>query len=177
MALGPMSTPLRSWPRSMGTPKSPTGSRSFSDKGSPSRTSWIGRRLEASAWRPPDGVDPAEKHVGGLIAEHLLVAVETGRAGAGLVGNDGGAHARDQTFPRLEGVEPPGIELRLTETVVHRDACTGNDEPRAVAHARGDGDSEAIVVDAREMRGMGRTEGGEDPTPLLGRVLLSGQPL
>src|SRR5215212_490650 len=89
MALGPMSTPLRSWPRSMGTPKSPSGSRSFSDKGSPSRTSWVGRRLEASAGRPPDGVDPAEKHVGGLVAEHLLVAVETGRAGAGLVGEEG----------------------------------------------------------------------------------------
>src|SRR5215212_1846636 len=88
MALGPMSTPRRSWPRSMGTPKSPTGSRSFSNKGSPSRTSWVGRRLEASARCQPDGVDPAEEHVGGLVAKHMLVPVKVGRAGAGLVGEE-----------------------------------------------------------------------------------------
>src|SRR5919112_6309247 len=86
MALGPMSTPLRSWPRSMGTPKRPTGSRSLSGKGGTSRTSWVGRRLEAPGRRPPDGVAPAEEHVGGLVAEHALVALQVGRAGAGLVG-------------------------------------------------------------------------------------------
>src|ERR687886_1729509 len=86
MALGPMSTPLRSWPRSMGTPNSPTGSRS--NKGSPSRASWVGRRLETSSRRPPDGVDPAEEHVGGLVAEHTLVFVEVGRAGTGFVGEE-----------------------------------------------------------------------------------------
>src|SRR5215212_4930756 len=73
MALGPMSTPRRSWPRSMGTPKIPTGSRPFSNKGSPSRTSWVGRRFEASGRRAPDRVDPAEEHVGGLVGQHGLV--------------------------------------------------------------------------------------------------------
>src|SRR5215213_2484436 len=219
MALGPMSTPRRSWPRSMGTPKSPTGSRSFSNKGSPSRTSWVGRRLEASVGRPPDGVDPAEVHVGGLVAQHALVAIEAGRVGARLVGeevvllerhpeihhvyhrlengrwyargargterdqapllrgDDGRAHVGDQTFPRRQRVEPPGIQLRFTQGIVHRDAGARNDEPRAVAHARGDGDGQAIAVHAREMRGMRRSEGGKDPAPLLRRILLPGQPL
>src|SRR5215208_5032045 len=86
MALGPMSTPLRSWPRSMGTPNIPTGSRS--DKGGTSRTSWVGRRLEAPGRRSPYGVDPAEEHVGGLVTEHALVTVEVGRAGTGLVGEE-----------------------------------------------------------------------------------------
>src|SRR5918995_5128974 len=86
MALGPMSTPLRSCPRSMGTPKMQTGSRS--DKRGPSGTSWVGRRLEAPGRRSPYGVDPAEEHVGGLVAEHALVTVEVGRAGTGLVGEE-----------------------------------------------------------------------------------------
>src|SRR5215212_3572530 len=86
MALGPMSTPLRSWPRSIGTPKRPTGTRSFSGKGDPPRTSWVGRSLEAPCGRPPHGVDPAEEHVGSLVAEHALVVVQVGHAGARLVG-------------------------------------------------------------------------------------------
>src|SRR5215203_4385302 len=86
MALGPMSTPLRSWPRSMGTPKMPTGSRS--DKGGTSRTSWVSRRLEAPGRRSPYGVDPSEEHVEGLVAEHALVSVEVGCAGTGLVGEE-----------------------------------------------------------------------------------------
>src|SRR5215210_6493695 len=98
MALGPMSTPLRSWPRSMGTPKSPTGSRLFSNKGGTSRTSWVGRGLEAPPGRPPDGVDPSEEHVGGLVAEHAPVAVQVRRGGAGLVGEEVvfGVQARGQ---------------------------------------------------------------------------------
>src|SRR5215212_4105 len=83
-----MSTPRRSWPRSIGTPKIPTGSRSFSGKGAPSRTSWVGRSLEASVRCSADRVDPAEEHVGGLVGQHTLVAVEVRRAGAGLVGED-----------------------------------------------------------------------------------------
>src|SRR3954447_6306559 len=86
MALGPMSTPLRSWPRSMGTPKMPTGSRS--DKGGTPRTSWVSRRLEAPGRRPSDGVDPAEEHVGRLVAEHAPVCIEVGRAGTGLIGEE-----------------------------------------------------------------------------------------
>src|SRR5215203_2477270 len=88
MALGPISTPRRSWPRSIGTPKIPTGPRPFSNNGSSSRTTGIGRRLEAPVRCSPDRVDPAEEHVGGLVAQHTLVAVEVHRAGAGLVGEE-----------------------------------------------------------------------------------------
>src|SRR5919112_5651951 len=101
MALGPMSTPLRSWPRSMGTPKRPTGSRSLSGKGGPSRTSWVGRRLEAPGGRHPDGVDPAEEHVGCLVAEHALVAFEVGCAGAGLVSEEVGLGVETRGQDRL----------------------------------------------------------------------------
>src|SRR5215210_895785 len=88
MALGPMSTPRLSWPRSIGTPKIPTGSRSSLNKGDSSRTSWIGRGLEASDRCSPDGVDTAEEHVDGLVAQHALVVVEVGRAGPGFVGEE-----------------------------------------------------------------------------------------
>src|SRR5688572_21527090 len=88
MALGPMSTPRRSWPRSMGTPKTPTGLRPFSNNCSSSRTTGIGRRLEASVRCTSDRVDPAEEHVGCLVAEHAFVAVEIRRAGTGLVGEE-----------------------------------------------------------------------------------------
>src|SRR5215211_5625918 len=229
MALGAMSTPRRSWPRSMGTPKIPTGSCPFSNKGSPSRTSWVGRRFEASGRRAPDRVDPAEEHVGGLVGQHGLVVVEVRRTGAGLVGekiplrveargedsglerhpeiqnvynrlqygrgyargarrlqrdyaallrrDDGRAHVGDQTLPRRERVEPPGVELGLAERVVHGNACARYDEARPVSHARRDRDCKALAVHAREMRGVRRAEGGEDPAPLLRRVLLSRQPL
>src|SRR5215212_1217609 len=229
MALGPMSTPLRSWPRSIGTPKIPTGSRSFSNKGGPSGTSWVGRRLEASVRCLSDRVDPAEEHVGGLVGQHTLVVVEVRRAGTGFVGeeiplrvkargedralqghpeieyvddrlqygrryargarrperddatvlrgDDGRAHVGDQTLPRRERVEPPGVELGLAERVVHGDARARYDEARPVSHARRDRDCKALAVHAREMRGVRRAEGGEDPAPLLRRVLLSRRPL
>src|SRR5215203_2475039 len=86
MALGPMSTPRRSWPRSMGTPKIPTGSRS--NIGNPARTSWVGRRLEAPVRCSPDRVDPAEEHIGRLVGQHALVFVEIRHTGAGLVGEE-----------------------------------------------------------------------------------------
>src|SRR5215210_4894180 len=88
MALGPMSTPCRSWPRSIGTPKIPTGLRTFSSNGCSSRTSGIGRRLEASVRWSPDRIDPAEEHVGGLVGQHALVGVEVRCAGAGFVGEE-----------------------------------------------------------------------------------------
>src|ERR671910_3364564 len=88
MALGPISTPLRSWPRSIGTPKIPTGPRPFSNNGSPSRTSGIGRRLEASVRCSSDGVDPSEEHVGCLVAQHTFVGVEVRCAGAAFVGEE-----------------------------------------------------------------------------------------
>src|ERR687889_202008 len=88
MALGPISTPRRSWPRSMGTPKIPTGPLRLSNNGSSSRTTGIGRRLEASVRCSPDRVDPAEEHVGSLVAQHTLVGVEVRRARTGLVGEE-----------------------------------------------------------------------------------------
>src|ERR671914_1041529 len=88
MALGPISTPLRSWPRSIGTPKIPTGLRPYSNNGSSSRTTGIGRRLEASVRCSSDRVDPAEEHVGGLVGQHTLVVVEVRRTGTGLVGEE-----------------------------------------------------------------------------------------
>src|SRR5688572_27501477 len=86
MALGPISTPRRSWPRSIGTPKIPTGP--FSNNGSSSRTTGIGRRLEASVRCSPDRVDPAEEHVGCLVAQHTLVVVEVCGARTGLVSEE-----------------------------------------------------------------------------------------
>src|SRR5215217_3538168 len=88
MALGPISTPRRSWPRSIGTPKIPIGPRPFSNNSGPSRTTGVGRRLEASVRGSPDRVDPPEKHVGGLVAQHTLVVVEVRRARTGLVGKE-----------------------------------------------------------------------------------------
>src|SRR5215210_6292699 len=70
MALGPMSTPRRPWPRSIGTPKMPTGRRSFSGKGDTPGTPRVGRGLEPSLGRQPDGVDAAEVHVRLLEGEH-----------------------------------------------------------------------------------------------------------
>src|ERR671921_690292 len=88
MALGPISTPRRSCPRSMGTPKIPTGLRTSSDKGDTSRTSRVCRRFEASVRSSPDRIDPTEEHVRGLVGQHALVVVEVRRAGAGLVGEE-----------------------------------------------------------------------------------------
>src|SRR5919112_2748072 len=88
MALGPISTPRRSCPRSMGTPKIPTGRRPFSDKGGASRTSRVRRRFEASVRRSPDRVDPTEEHVRALVSQHAFIVVEVSRAGADLVGEE-----------------------------------------------------------------------------------------
>src|SRR5918997_3347972 len=88
MALGPMSTPRRSWPRSIGTPKIPTGWCVLSDKGRAARPAEIRRGLEAAVGGAPDGVDPPEVHVGLVVGEYPLVAFEPGRAGASLVGEE-----------------------------------------------------------------------------------------
>src|ERR687890_88896 len=131
MALGPMSTPRLSWPRSIGTPKIPTGSRSFLDKGGSSRTPRIGRGLEVGLAgaglvgeevafrveaRGEDGI--LERHPE---IEYVYDRLEYGRGyarGAGraerdeaafLRGYDGRAHVGDQTFTRLERVEPPRV--------------------------------------------------------------------
>src|SRR5215210_6163378 len=165
MAEGPMSTPRRSWPRSIGTPKIPAGRRVPSHKRHAPGASRIGGGLEGTLRSAPDGVYPAEVHVGSLEGEKLLVRVQVGRASTGFVseelslgvkargedrglqrhpevedvheglqngggdpgragraqsyeaaffrGDDGRAHARDQTFPRLQRVEALGIQFRL----------------------------------------------------------------
>ena len=50
------------------------------------------RGSAAASKRPsgvcPDRVDPAEEHVGGLVAQHALVVVEIRCAGTGLVGEE-----------------------------------------------------------------------------------------
>src|SRR5215212_7857951 len=88
MADGPMSTPRRSCPRSIGTPKSPAGFLASSNKRHTSRAPRISGRLEQTLGGAPDGVDPAEVHVRLLEGEELLVAVEVGGARDGLIGEE-----------------------------------------------------------------------------------------
>src|ERR687894_2464082 len=102
MAEGPMSTPLRSWPRSMGTPKIPAGRRVPSNKRHTPGAPRVGRGLESTLGGSPDGVDPAEVHRGLLVWEHLLVPGEVVGAGAGLVGEEAAL-----------GVEARGEDRRL----------------------------------------------------------------
>src|SRR5918999_1831761 len=125
-----MSTPRRSWPRSMGTPKIPTGRRTFSNKRHTPGASRIGRGFEWSLRCAPHGVDPAEVHRGLLVDEHLLVAVEVVRGGAGRSqsyeatlcgGEDRWAHAGDQSLPRHQRMEAFRVQLRLTQSVIHWD--------------------------------------------------------
>src|SRR5918998_2900507 len=85
MALGPMSPPRRPCPRSMGTPKIPTGGRALSGKGDTPRAPRVGGRLEGPVRGEPDGVDPAEKHVRLLEGEHPAVAPDIGHPGPVLV--------------------------------------------------------------------------------------------
>src|SRR5215212_1795222 len=88
MAEGPMSTPRRSWPRSIGTPKMPGGCLAPLNKRHTPRAPRVGRRLKGTLGGTPDGVDPAEVHVRLVEGEDLLVAVEVGRARAGLIGEE-----------------------------------------------------------------------------------------
>src|SRR5215203_2630111 len=109
MAEGPMSTPRRSWPRSIGTPKIPGGLRAPSNKGHTSRAPRVGCGLEGSLRGAPHGVDPAEVHVRLVEGEDLLVTVQVGRAGAGLVGEEGAlsveAWGEDRGLERRPEVE------------------------------------------------------------------------
>src|ERR687894_397610 len=88
MAEGPMSTPRRSWPRSIGTPKIPGGFLAPSNKRDTPRAPRVGGGLEGPLRGTPDGVDPAEEHVRFLEGEDLSVGVEVARAGARLVGEE-----------------------------------------------------------------------------------------
>src|SRR4028119_1684990 len=89
MALGPIPTPRRPWPRSMGTPKIPTGWRPFSGKGDPPGSPRVRRRLEPSLRRQPDGVDAAEEQVGLLVGEHAPEAPQVGGPAPVLAGAQG----------------------------------------------------------------------------------------
>src|ERR671910_1054599 len=90
-----------------------------------------------------------------------------------LRGDDGRAHAGDEPLAGLEGVEPFGVELGLSQSVVQRDAGAGNDEPGSVAHRGGDGDGEPVGVDAGDVRCLRRAE---DSPALLPGVLLAREP-
>src|ERR687893_1111040 len=116
MAEGPMSTPLRSWPRSMGTPKIPAGRRVPSNKRHTPGAPRVSRGLESTLGGSPDGVDPAEVHRGLLVWEHLLVPGEVVGAGAGLVGEEAalgvearGEDRRLQRHPEVQHVDQ-GLE-------------------------------------------------------------------
>src|SRR5918998_634805 len=116
MAEGPMSTPRRSWPRSMDTPKIAAGRRTLSNKRHAPGASRVGGGLEETLWGAPHGVDPAEVHRRFLVDEYLLVAVQVVRAGAGLVGEEValGVEARRedrrlQRHPEVEDVDQ-GLE-------------------------------------------------------------------
>src|SRR5919112_5472119 len=116
MAEGPMSTPRRSWPRSMVTPKIPAGCRIFSNKRHAPGAARVGCGLEEALGGAPHGVAPTEVHRGLLVDEHLLVAVEVVRVGAGLVGEEvalgveaWGEDRRLQRHPEVQHVDQ-GLE-------------------------------------------------------------------
>src|SRR5919202_6577000 len=117
MAEGPMSTPLRSWPRSMGTPKIPAGRRVLSNIRYTPGAPWVGRGFEGALGGAPHGVDPAEVHRRLLVDEHLLVAVEVVGAGAGLVGEELalGVEARGENGRLKRHPEVQHVDERLQE--------------------------------------------------------------
>src|SRR3712207_1611590 len=145
MAEGPMSTPRRSWPRSMGTPKIPAGRRTLSNKRHAPRAARISRSLEEAPCGASDGVDPAEVHRGFLVDEYLLVALQVVRAGAGLVGEEValGVEARRedrrlQRHPEVEDVDQ-GLEHgrgdagRAGRSQGYESALLGGEDRRAHA--------------------------------------------
>src|SRR5215213_3335670 len=87
-----MSTPRRSWPRSIGTPSTPTGVRlppgGLSSKGHATGTSGIGGGLKEAIGGAACGVDPAEEHRGLVIGEDALVGGEIQLASACLIGEE-----------------------------------------------------------------------------------------
>src|SRR5919112_3755995 len=87
-----MSTPRRSWPRSIGTPRTPTGVRlppgGLSSKGHATGASGIGGGLEEAIGGAACGVDPAEEHRGLVIGEDPLVGGEIRLASACLIGEE-----------------------------------------------------------------------------------------
>src|SRR5918997_4374439 len=92
MALGPTSTPRRSCPRSIGTPRMPTGRRVFtrlsSGKGHAAGATGVGGGLEEALRGASHGVDPTKEHRGLVVGEDLLVGREIGFLCPGLVGEE-----------------------------------------------------------------------------------------
>src|SRR4051794_23503267 len=92
MALGPMSTPRRSCPRSSGTPRTPTGRRPLpnvlSSKGHAAGAARVGGGLEEALRSAAHGVDPAEEHGGLIVGEYALIEGEIRLAGTDLVGKE-----------------------------------------------------------------------------------------
>src|SRR5215217_1931514 len=71
-----MSTPRRSWPRSIGTPRTPTGGRTYPGG------------LKEAIGGAACGVDPAEEHRGLVVGEDALVGGEIRLASACLIGEE-----------------------------------------------------------------------------------------
>src|SRR5918994_2095841 len=86
-----MSTPRRFCPRSIGTPRIPTGRRVpgvLSSKGHSTGAPGIGGGLEDALGGTTRGVDPTEEHRGLVVGEDPLVGGEVRLTGAGLVGEE-----------------------------------------------------------------------------------------
>src|SRR5918994_2891946 len=86
-----MSTPRRFCPRSIGTPRIPTGRRVpgvLSSKGRSTGAPGIGSGLEDALGGSARGVDPTEEHRGLVVGEDPLVGREVRLAGAGLIGEE-----------------------------------------------------------------------------------------
>src|SRR5215210_5242100 len=116
IADGPMSTPRRSCPRSIGTPSMPTGRLvpplpGSLGEGHPSRAAGIGRRLELPLRGAAHRVDAAEVHVRLVVGEDTAVAGEVPPFRAGLVGEQvalgvdaRGVDGRFERHPEIHGV-------------------------------------------------------------------------
>src|SRR3954471_12070802 len=87
-----MSTPRRSCPRSIGTPRMSTGRRpppgGPSGKGHATGAAGVGGGLEDALGGATHGVYSAEEHGGLLVGENRLVAGEVGLLRARLVGKE-----------------------------------------------------------------------------------------
>src|SRR5918998_1076796 len=87
-----MSTPRRSWPRSIGTPRTPTGVRAppggLSSKGYATGAPGVGGSFEDALGGATRGVDPTEEHRGFVVGEDPLIGGEVRLAGAGFVGEE-----------------------------------------------------------------------------------------
>src|SRR5919202_1746903 len=115
MAEGPMSTPLRSLPSSMGTPKIPAGRRVLSNIRHTPGAPWVGRGFEGALRGEARGEDgglrrhPEIQHVDERLQEGCGDPGRAGRPHANEAavprGEDRRAHAGDKTLTRRKRVE------------------------------------------------------------------------